>query len=277
MADSGANSKEYFRVKKTIRALLLSSKGGCTPRSLLEDYKYLYGQTIPYKELGFNTLMDLLHYMKDVVIVQYRLEGTKLYGIPDASTKHIAGMVAKQKDSKKNRSVSVSYHPTLSMVTKRGASWGCEDRESPKPPLTFQAQLRTLFLSYPNGVALHDFGEAFARRFGYYFSYRGWGFTSLEQVLRSIPDVITMENDPVRKCLIVKLVKKLQEGKEGVTEGVRRPSIEAINSQKLEMSASVEGERSLLSISLCYIFGGKFTVDCRSLSSSVDKVMKFML
>lgn len=243
MGDRVTNNTKYEQVKKTLRALLLSSKGGCSPRSLADDYRYLYGESIPYKALGFDTLMELVHSMKDVVRVQYQGSGgTRLYGVADDSTRHIAGMVAKQKNSRKGRLVNMPSHPTISMITKRGVSWAAKEGPLPKAPLAFQAQLKTLFLSYPNGLALHDFGEAFARRFGYYFSYRGWGFTSLEQVLKSIPEVITVEMDSVRACKVVKLVKSSLVRKEGVSEGVRRPSLESINSQKLDMSGSVEGE-----------------------------------
>ena len=242
MASQLTDSEKLLKIKKTLRALLLSSKGGCSPRSLADDYRYLYGHPIPHKELGFSSLMDLLYHMKDVVVVQHRFEGTRLFGIADDSTRHIARMVARQSGGKKGRSISVPNHPTVSMVTRRGTSWATKDPPKPKPPLTFQAQLKTLFLSYPNGVAVDDFSEAFARRFGYYFSYRGWGFSSLEHVLRSIPEVITVETEPARKCQIVKLVKATSVKREGVSESVRRPSAEAINSQKLDMSVSVEGE-----------------------------------
>ena len=247
-------ASDYLKLKKALRALLLSTKGGCSPRTLVDDYKLIYGEGIPYKQLGFNTLMDLLHDMRDAVAVHRRAEGTRLYGIPDESTKHIAGMVAKQKDSKKNRATPASFHPTTSMITKRSASWGAKDDPAPKAPLTFHAQLKTLFLSYPNGVALHDFAEAFARRFGYYFSYKGWGFTSLEQVLLSVPEVITVETDPVRKCRIVKLTKPPAGKREGVHEGVtvRKPSIESINSQKLDTSESLgESRYYSLGIKVC--------------------------
>ena len=178
--------------------------------------------------------MELLHDMRDAVSVHYRPEGTRLYGIADKSTKHIADMVASQKDSKKKKGpVNSSSHPTMSMITKRSASWGAKDSPIPKAPLTFHSQLKTLFLSYPNGVALHDFTEAFARRFGYYFSYKGWGFSTLEQVLGSIPEVITVETDQFRKIKVVRLTKL------PARDGVRRPSIESVNTQKSE---SVEGE-----------------------------------
>lgn len=230
-------SPDYEKLKKTLRAFLLSSKNGCTPRSLVEDYKLVYKEPIPFKELGFKTLMELLHDMRDAVAVHYRPEGTRLYGIADKSTKHIADMVASQKDSKKKKGCgNPSSHPSMSMITKRSASWGASP--VPKAPLTFHAQLKTLFLSYPNGIALPDFAEAFARRFGYYFSYKGWGFSTLEQVLGSIPEVVTMEMDLFKERKVVRLTKSLT----GKRDGVRRPSVESLDSQKQEKTESVEGE-----------------------------------
>lgn len=242
MSDREANSEKYVKAKKTIRALLVSSKGGCSPRSLVDDYKYLYGESIPYEELGFRSLMELLHHMKDVVVVQHRVDGVRLYGIADEKTRHIAGMVAKQKSSKKGRTENVPSYPTTNMVTRRGRSWGSVHTQQLKPPVAFQAQLKSLFQSYPNGIALHNFTEAFARRFGYYFGYRGWGFSSLEEVLRSIPEIITVEKDPTRSCRIVKLVKSSLWKQEGPSEGVKRSPTEAVNSQQLHTLVSGEGE-----------------------------------
>ena len=227
---------DYEKLKKALRAFLLSSKNGCTPRSLVEDYKHVYGETIPFKQLGFKTLMELLHDMRDAVAVHYRPEGTRLYGIADKSTKHIADMVASQKDSKKKKSyLSSSFHPTMSMITKRSASWGAKDNPLPKAPLPFHAKVKLLFQSYPDGVALDEFTEAFAKRFGYYFSYKEWGFSTLEQVFGSIPEVVTMETHQYRNTKMIRLTKPPA----GKRDGVRKPSIE---NQKVEKTEPAEGE-----------------------------------
>ena len=247
---------EYNKVKKILRALLLSAKGGCSVRSLVEDYKMIYGEPIPFKQLGFNTLMALLRDMPDAVAVRNRPEGAgvRLYGVPDKNTEHIAKMVELQKDSnkKKGHVCPSSHPPTMSMITKRSASvsWASKGRDAslatkdgdshePKAPVAFQAQIKTLFQSYLNGIALRDFAEAFARRFGYYFSYKSWGFTTLEQVLASIPEVVTVETDSARHCKIVKLKKQTAVRRGG---GLRRPSVNSVDGSELDKPEAVESE-----------------------------------
>ena len=79
-------------------------------------------------------------------------------------------------------------------------------------PHTFKLQLKTLLLSYPNGIAVEKFLEVHARRFGYYLSFRKWGFSSLEHnMLQLIPDVIQYVRDPAQKTFVKKQVPKVPE------------------------------------------------------------------
>ncbi len=54
-------------VKKMVRAVLQSSKGGVSLSNLQVEYKDLTGELIPYKQLGYVTLAALLHNMPSVV------------------------------------------------------------------------------------------------------------------------------------------------------------------------------------------------------------------
>lgn len=189
---------DVARVKRTVRALLLSSKQGCTPKQLLSDYEQIVGESLPYKDLGYHSLMEFVHSIPDVVRVS-RMRDTNrtiLYGVADDSTKHIAKMVSKQRSVKRYAShLPNSYHPA--------------SRSTPQVPHTFRIQLKTLMLSYPNGLCIDSFMEAFARRFGYYLSYRQWGFTSLAQVLNSVSDILKCEMDPVNQKFVLKQVSKV--------------------------------------------------------------------
>ena len=190
------------QVKKTIRALLLSSKSGSTPRQLMNDYKYVAGNAIPYVEFGYDSLMSYLSSLKDVVSVSKSRDTTLLRAVPDSSTKHIAKLVSKQRSSD---SGLIGGGPRLSSV--RPASRSTSSPSYSEVPPTFKAKIKTLMLSYPGGITLGTFQEAFGRRFSYYFSFRNWGFSSLEEMLNSIPEVVCLENDEVRKTVVVKRVK----------------------------------------------------------------------
>lgn len=64
MAESNLNY-----VKTIIRSILTSSPGSMTIRQVLTDYEHLEGNSLPYRELGFKTVFEILGTMKDVLQV----------------------------------------------------------------------------------------------------------------------------------------------------------------------------------------------------------------
>ena len=193
-------------VKKRVRALLISSKGGCSPKQICLDYRVVIGEDIPYQELGYRSLMAFMYDIPDVVTVKLTRDNrTMLYAIADEKTQHISRMVSRQKTSRSAGSVVVQ-----------------PPRRKPPPrriPDTFSVQLKQLFLSYPNGVSLERFNEAFARRFGYYLKFHSWGYTTLEQLLEDAQEV-ELVRDPLRGSAVVKPRRKnlaLQLDKKGTS------------------------------------------------------------
>ena len=185
------------RVKHTVRALLLSSKHGCTPKQLLSDYRHIVGESLPYESLGYSTFMQYMKSIPDVVKITSQQGMTVLFGVADESTSHIAKMVARQKTAP---SLHKRCFSMLNMSSTAHVS------REPKVPHTFQLQLKTLMLSYPNGLVVSRFMEAFARRFGYYLNYRGWGFSSVDQMLKTVPNIVQYELDPTEGAYMIKRV-----------------------------------------------------------------------
>ena len=174
-------------IKRTVRAVLLSSKHGCTPRQLANDYAHIIGESIPFESFGYSSLMKFIMSMPDVVRVERGRDRTMLYGIPDQRTEHIAKMVANQRSVKRMTSIAT--------VRLGNSHWSRSFQ--PKVPHTFRLQLKTLMLSYSSGLSVRNFMEAFARRFGYYLNYKAWGFSDLILLLRAVPDIISLENDKI--------------------------------------------------------------------------------
>jgi len=56
-------------IKTILRSVLTSCPTNMTIRQVLADYVSLEGSHIPYKELGFKTIFELLETMKDVLQV----------------------------------------------------------------------------------------------------------------------------------------------------------------------------------------------------------------
>ena len=195
-------TEEELRVKRCIRALLVSAKHGCTPRQLHTDYEHIVGEPLPYQSFGYKTFMEYLTSVPDVVEVRFSRDcSTILYGVPDSSTEHIAKMVSKQRSKPPARNSQLRrYSSTLELSS--ASRYG--RRPEPRVPQTFKTQMKTLLLSYASGLPLLDFPEAFARRFGYYVNFKIWGYASLDQVMKAISDTVVCESDPIRKCQVIK-------------------------------------------------------------------------
>ena len=85
--------------------------------------------------------------------------------------------------------------PRLAMVTKAATTAALA---GPVVPETLKIRLKRLMRSYPNGISLKDFKEAFAERFQQYIAYRDYGFDSIENLIKSVPDVLCVHHGNVK-------------------------------------------------------------------------------
>lgn len=225
------------QVKKTIKALLLSSKHGCSPTQLMNDYQHYQGEKIPYLNLGYDSLMIFLSSLRDVVSVSRTPSGVLLYAVSQSkNTKNSVRLDTKQKSS--HCVWTTAGEPRLSCVIPAPRS--DSDSSFSQVPATFKTKLKTLMLSYPDGVPLGDFQEAFARRFSYYFTFRNWGFTTIEEVLQSIPEILYVENDRGKKTVYVKKVEDAST-KLPSREKTKGLNWEALDKERKASECSKEG------------------------------------
>lgn len=178
-------------LKKRLRALLISSKQGCTPNNLFKDYKSAFGEGLPLNDFGYRSVVEMAEDMPDVVRIQNQGGyGIVLRGVADESTRHIAKMVSRQKNT--------GYHQ---MKTEQPAKRPMST--SPSIPFHIQGCLRQLLHAYPNGLPIEQFEEAYARRFGYYLSLRKLKCNSLEELINYVPEVLKVEKDAAGRIVIV--------------------------------------------------------------------------
>lgn len=198
---SDTKVKDLVTLKREIRALLISSKHGCTPEQLQSDYLQVMGESIPYVFLGHTNFMSFIYSIPDVVSVSRSRNNPVLYGIADSTTKKIQSMVSKQRDSRSHWS-NTSSAPRMNQITRTSQP----APKKPQVPPVFKARLKEMMQSHPNGVALKFFNEAFAKRFHHYIAYRNWGFDSLEEMVKSVKDILFIHNDTTRNIKMVKRV-----------------------------------------------------------------------
>ncbi|CAF4017960.1 unnamed protein product, partial [Rotaria sp. Silwood1] len=60
------SSQEYLNLKTELRSLLISSQQGCDEHQLMRDYDEYNGRRIPFRDMGYTTLIELLISMPDV-------------------------------------------------------------------------------------------------------------------------------------------------------------------------------------------------------------------
>jgi hypothetical protein len=89
-------------LKLNVKAMLLASKDGMTERELMREYSDEFATILPYAELGYNTLYDLMNDWRGEVYTRRRFDGTTVfYGVADKSTSGLVRLVDGQLDQKK--------------------------------------------------------------------------------------------------------------------------------------------------------------------------------
>ncbi len=93
------------KTKKEVRSLLISAPRGVPARLLLSDYKMVTGKELPYRQLGFRSLDDLVRAIPEVVRADMGSTGQlTFFGVANANTRQIARFVQVQKKPKLKRS-----------------------------------------------------------------------------------------------------------------------------------------------------------------------------
>ena len=93
-------------IKQEILSLLVSSKYGLTEHELLTDYRlFNSNKDLPYRDLGYSSLISLLRSWSDVCRLQQQGNsgGYKILAVEEESTKHILSMVKGQRQGKSRR------------------------------------------------------------------------------------------------------------------------------------------------------------------------------
>ena len=196
--------KDLETIKKTIRALLLSSKNGLTPVQLTKDYEAMIGNPIPVQELGYPSLFELLKCMPDAVAMHKSRGGTlMLSGVASDSCVHVAQLISRQKTTKSYTAMKSGMRATTSIKRVPPGPTVPPRSKTPLVPENVKLKLNQLLISYPNGLPLLKFQEAYHRRFGYYLHPKDWGFDTVFDALSSLPNIIKLKaNGPNHTCVI---------------------------------------------------------------------------
>ncbi|XP_067156697.1 tudor domain-containing protein 5 [Apteryx mantelli] len=196
-------------LKKEVRSLLMAAKEGLTPAQLEQEYVAMIGKPLPLCDLGFQSTMELVADMPEVVRICPHGKGTFiLKAVADETTKDIAKLIAKQKTKTRNAALRANAFPcsrNQQRLPRRG-------RTPPVLPAAVKSELKDLLSSSP--VLLSDFNKAFSRRFGRAFKYMQYGFFSMLEMLSSVSDIIAIEQSRAGSLLTLKKNSSTEEQQE---------------------------------------------------------------
>ncbi|NXO25602.1 TDRD5 protein, partial [Cisticola juncidis] len=192
-------------LKKEVRAMLIAAKAGLTPEQLEEQYMAMVCKPLPLHDLGFQSTLELVTQMPEVVRICSKNGTIILKAIADDSTKGIAKLVANQKvkprkASKKTAGKANAVFPTKN--SKNPQSFQTLSARTPVLPASVKAELQDLLSSSP--LPLADLDKAFLRRFGRALPYRQYGFLSVFEALRSMSDSVVIEQTKAGSLLVLR-------------------------------------------------------------------------
>ncbi|XP_025956891.2 tudor domain-containing protein 5 isoform X2 [Dromaius novaehollandiae] len=198
-------------LKKEVRSLLMASKEGLTPAQLEQEYMAMIGRPLPLPDLGFQSTMELVADMPEVVRICHHSKGTLiLKAIADETTKDIAKLIAKQKTSVKTR--NAAPRANAFPCSRNRQQFPRSGRTPPVLPAAVRSELKDLLSSSP--VLLSDFDRAFFRRFGRAFKYMQYGFFSMLEMFSSVSDIVAIEQSTAGSLLTLKRSSSTEEQRE---------------------------------------------------------------
>ncbi|XP_026709948.1 tudor domain-containing protein 5 [Athene cunicularia] len=211
-ADLSKQTQFMEVLKKEVRSLLIAAKDGLTPAQLEQEYMAMIGKPLPLCDLGFQSTLELVADMPEVVrICPHKDDTFILKAIADETTKVIAKLVARQRRCARTRKSAAAKADGArkSAAAKADAASPSKNPQSlpqryraPVLPAMVKAELQDLLSSSP--LLLLDFDKAFFRRFGRAFQYTQYGFSSMFEVLGSVSDIIMVEQTRAGSLLILK-------------------------------------------------------------------------
>ncbi len=112
------NAELFEKIKKGIRALLISAPRGVPTRLFLVDYRKVMGQELPFRALGFRDVREFIHGLPDVIREAPGPTGEPtLFPVVTAETSQIARFVATQKKPKIKKSL---MPPSTTTPSRKG-------------------------------------------------------------------------------------------------------------------------------------------------------------
>ena len=236
MATRCAMEQRLELVKKEIRSLLESRKGGCTVSELQRDYKSFSGRECPFREFGHRSFREFVDAIPDVVRASYYQGREVLAAVSTKETAHVVKLIAKQKSAVKKKgsarpplrrprpllgsfpflSSSRPFGHSLRQPQRRTTTYTYPpaqhrtpllDRTPPNPrssnvPTWCQGRISEIVDSFSNGCSVHEMQSVYLSKYSEPINFGQLGFRTVFDMLESMYRYVTLKFVPGRgTCL----------------------------------------------------------------------------
>lgn len=200
-----ANLKDQIKID--IRSLLCSSKDGLTEPELKREYYNLNGHYIPYVELGFNSLYDLLTQYDFIETRRHRNgQSWVFYAIPDENSRGLARLIAGQRDPNKslrekkrlNELNRYKYKPNFRRQ---------EDYQQPAFVTNYaQNNIEEILKKSPDySLYLNELEFEYQKRTGFDLNPRKFGFQNMLTMFESMSHLVCLDKNMSSDNFLIKL------------------------------------------------------------------------
>ena len=210
--DSPDLEKILERTKKSVRAVLMACKDQLDLYSLEKEYHEMYEENIPWRQLKFVSLEELLRSIPSVCWVNNIGYSTFVSAVTDENTRHIRQMVTFQKRAK-NKGGKGKRRGAGGGGGGRGGGHYNYSQQSyrPPPPATSaslslsiikertEKLLKSTINTRKKPMSFSTLENEFRKYNKEEIPWQRLGYSSLERYLRSLPSVCSVSGSTVSK------------------------------------------------------------------------------
>jgi hypothetical protein len=214
-------------VKINIKSLLYSSRNGLTEKELFKEYQQIFGSTIPYEKLGYQSIIDLMRDLNDISTIQ-RHHGTNLpifFAIYDDQSLNLGSLVCRQLNRTKSlvenkrkmdaqRYNNNNNHYYNNNYNNHGNFYASNKNKhlnhfqqvfSVSSLMQHQIEKVLKNANHECILKLTEFERGFLNENGVLFNPRSCGFENSVQLLQSLKHLVEIDQDPKTNEFYVRL------------------------------------------------------------------------
>lgn len=110
-----------FEVKTVLRSILISSPVLINISELEYDFEDIMGIKIPYQKFGYQSLLEFLNSIPDVLTVSGNNEFSSVHPVSSEKSSHVSDLVSKQKVSSRGHGKLTSEKKKITRNTEKVA------------------------------------------------------------------------------------------------------------------------------------------------------------